>query len=276
MLCHDGAGFKEKIFMKKPQVVILAGGLGTRLSEETSIRPKPMVEIGTHPILWHIMKIYAHYGFDDFIICLGYKGEYIKQYFAQYFMHQSDMTIDLAHNTISYKNTIAEKWKITLVQTGLHDQTGSRIKQIQPYITGNTFMMTYGDGVADVDLNALLSFHQGHGKIGTLTAVQPTGKFGSLHLSPEGGVQGFQEKIAGDGRWINGGFFVLNQKIFNYLENNVQCIFERTPLETLANENQLMSYKHHAFWKPMDTLRDKLDLAEMVESGQAPWMVWNQ
>jgi glucose-1-phosphate cytidylyltransferase len=256
------------------KVVILAGGLGTRISEETDLKPKPMVEIGGKPILWHIMKIYSHYGFNDFIICCGYKGYMIKEYFANYFLHQADVTIDLAKNNLEIHSSHAEPWKITMVDTGLNTMTGGRIKRIEKYINNESFMLTYGDGVSNVDIQRLLSFHQKNKKKATLTAVQPSGKFGSLLLDETNAVLDFQEKPKGDGAWINGGFFVLEPEIFNYIENDDQSIWERTPLETLASENQLMAYKHDGFWRPMDTLRDKIELESMWNSQNCEWKLW--
>ncbi len=259
-----------------PQVVILAGGMGTRLSEETNLRPKPMVDIGEKPILWHIMKSYSHFGFTNFVICLGYKGYLIKEYFSHYFMHQSDVTLDLSSNKMIYHNTHSENWTITLADTGLESMTGARLKRIQKYITGDTFMMTYGDGVSDLSISDLLRFHQSHQKWVTLTAVQPTGKFGALGLNKNGDVAQFKEKIKGDGQWVNGGFFVLNTRIFDYIADDPMAIWEQEPLEKLSSEGQVQAYKHHGFWRPMDTLKDKLDLAHMVQSRQAPWMLWDR
>jgi glucose-1-phosphate cytidylyltransferase len=256
------------------KVVILAGGLGTRLSEETSIKPKPMVEIGGKPMLWHIMKMYSSYGFNDFVICLGYKGYLVKEYFANYFLHKSDVTIDLANNSIETHSTTVEPWKITLVDTGVNTMTGGRIKKIEKYIDTDTFMLTYGDGVSNVDCKELLKYHNTHGKYATLTAVQPGGKFGALGIEENNIISAFQEKIKGDGGWINGGFFVLNKKIFDYIKNDDQEIWERSPLEKLAKDSQLVSYKHHNFWRCMDTLKDKSDLEEMWNSGNAEWKTW--
>ena len=255
------------------KVVILAGGFGTRLSEETSIKPKPMVEIGEKPILWHIMKIYSHYGFNDFIICLGYKGYIIKEYFANYFLHMSDVTIDLRANRIEVHSSRSEPWRVTLVDTGLHTQTGGRIKRIQRYIGNETFMLTYGDGVADINIDRLVEFHRKHGKLATVTAVQPPGRFGALELDSDGNVIEFKEKPKGDGAWINGGFFVLESGVFDYIDGD-DTIWEREPLEKLAQDGQLVAYKHKGFWKPMDTLRDKRELEALWESGNPPWKVW--
>ncbi len=255
------------------KVVILAGGFGTRLSEETDIKPKPMVEIGGKPILWHIMKIYSTYGFNDFVICLGYKGYVIKEYFANYFLHMSDVTIDLKNNQLEIHNVKAEPWKVTLVDTGLNTMTGGRIKRVQKYIGNETFMLTYGDGVANINIKELLEFHKNHGKFATVTAVQPSGRFGALDLE-DGKVKAFKEKPKGDGAWINGGFFVLEPQIFEYIDGD-ETIWERDPLENLARDGQLMAYKHTGFWKPMDTLRDKRELESLWQSGNPPWKVWN-
>ena len=258
------------------KVVILAGGLGTRLSEETSVKPKPMVEIGGKPILWHIMKMYSHYGFNDFVICLGYKGYLIKEYFANYYLHQTDVTIDLCNNSIETLSSKVEPWKITLIDTGVNTMTGGRIKRIEKYIDTDTFMLTYGDGVCDINCADLLKYHNAHGKYATLTAVQPTGRFGALGIENDNTVSSFQEKVKGDGSWINGGFFVLNKKIFEYIKNDDQEIWERNPLEKLAKDSQLISWKHNGFWKCMDTLKDKSDLEEMWNLGKAEWKVWRE
>jgi len=256
------------------KVVILAGGLGTRLSEETDIKPKPMVEIGGKPILWHIMKIYSFYGFNEFVICCGYKGYLIKEYFANYFLHQADITIDLSVNSLKVHHSQAEPWKITLVDTGLNTMTGGRIKRIQQYINDETFMLTYGDGVSNINIGELVTFHKRHGKLATLTAVQTSGKFGSLNLGDSGLVNSFMEKPKGDGAWINGGFFVLEPKIFDFINEGDATIWERTPLENIANQNQLAAFKHNGFWRPMDTLRDKIDLEGMWNSKNCEWKLW--
>jgi len=255
------------------KVVILAGGLGTRLSEETTVKPKPMVEIGGKPILWHIMKIYSHYGFNEFIICLGYKGYFIKEFFANYFLHQSDVTIDLASNKIQIHNNSSEPWKVTLIDTGDATMTGGRILRVKDYIGDETFMLTYGDGVANVDLHALFVFHQERKKNATITAVQPVGRFGALGIDKESYVKNFIEKPEGDGQWVNGGFFVLEPKVFDFLENDT-TIFEKKPLETLAQQQQLMAYHHNGFWMPMDKLSDKVELEKLWQTGNAPWKVW--
>lgn len=255
------------------KVVLLAGGLGTRLSEETDLRPKPMVEIGGKPILWHIMKIYSHYGFNDFIVCCGYKSYYIKDYFYHYYMHQADMTVSLADNTTTYHNSQAEPWRVTLVDTGLQTMTGGRIKRIQSYIGEEDFMLTYGDGVSDIAIPELVRFHKESGTLATLSAVQTGGKFGALDLNGTH-IKSFQEKPKGDGTWINGGFFVLSPKVFDYIQEGDATIWERGPLETLAREGNLSAYKHSGFWHPMDTLRDKNELEAAWISGTAPWKVW--
>jgi len=252
------------------KVVILAGGLGTRLMEETEARPKPMVEIGGKPILWHIMKIYSQYGFNDFMVLLGYKGYIIKEYFTNYFLHQSDVTVDLKNNSIEIHKSTAEPWKITLIDTGLNTLTGGRIKRVQKYISDETFMVTYGDGVGDIDIKKLLEFHKSHKKFVTLTAIQLLGRFGALNIDNSNKVLSFQEKPKSDNAWINGGFFVLEPEIFDYIEGD-EIMWEREPLENLSKDSQVAAYKHTGFWKPMDTLRDKNELEQLWQSGQAPW-----
>jgi glucose-1-phosphate cytidylyltransferase len=254
------------------KVAILAGGFGTRLSEETDIRPKPMVEIGGRPILWHIMKYYSHYGHNDFVILLGYKGYYIKEYFANYFLHQSDVTLDIKNNKMEVLNNSAEPWRVTLVDTGMETMTGGRVLRARKYLNDGPFMLTYGDGVGDIDLNRLLEFHKQNRCKVTLTSVQPEGRFGSLEMEGDR-IKKFAEKPKGDGAWINAGFFVCETGIFDYLKDD-STILEREPLEGLARDNQLMAYKHHSFWKPMDTLRDKIQLEEMWQKKTAPWKVW--
>ena len=256
------------------KVLILAGGLGSRLSEETSLKPKPMVEIGGKPILWHIMKIYASYGFNDFIILCGYKGYMIKSYFANYYRHMADMTVDMVNNSIEYHKNNAEPWKVTLVDTGLENMTGSRIKQVKKYIGDEPFMLTYGDGVGDVNIPELIKYHQSHGKAITMTSVQPEGRYGSLVLNDQEQVTSFQEKPKGDGAWINAGYFVCQPEVFDFIPEGDKIIFEREPLEGLASAGQLFTYKHEGFWKPMDTQRDKGQLEDLIEKGKAPWIRW--
>lgn len=255
------------------KVVILAGGLGTRLSEETDVKPKPMVEIGGKPILWHIIKIYSNYGFNDFVICLGYKGYVLKEYFANYFLHQSDITINLKENKLVVHNCKAEPWKITLIDTGIHTNTGGRIKRVREYIGNETFMMTYGDGVADIDIMALLNFHKAHKRYATITSVQPTGRYGAMDIGEDDRVSSFVEKPKGDGSWVNGGFFVLEPQIFDYIDGD-EIIWEKEPLENITRDKQLVAYKHKGFWKCMDTLRDKVELENLWKSGHAPWKIW--
>jgi len=255
------------------KVVILAGGLGTRLSEETVLRPKPMVEIGGMPILWHIMKIYSSYGFNDFVICLGYKGYVVKEYFANYFLHKSDVTIDLSDNSIKVHDSQAEPWKITLVDTGNDSMTGGRIKRIQQHIGNETFMITYGDGVGSVNIEKLVAFHRSQGKLCTVTAVQPSGRFGALNIGDNSEVSSFMEKPKGDGAWINGGFFVCEPGIFDYIDGD-STIWEKQPMEKIAADGQMAAFNHEGFWKPMDTLRDKHELEQDWTSGQAKWKNW--
>ncbi len=254
------------------KVVILAGGRGTRLAEETSVLPKPMVEIGGRPILWHIMKIYAQHGFTDFVVCLGYKGYIIKEYFANYFLHMCDVTFDLAHNKLEVHHSQAEPWKVTLVDTGDSTQTGGRVKRVARYLDDD-FMLTYGDGVADIDIKALVDFHRREGRLATVTGVQPPGRFGSLEIDGTRAT-GFAEKPIGDGGWINGGFFVLSKKTIDYVAGDT-TVWEREPMERLAHEGQLGVYLHHGFWQPMDTLRDRSQLEAMWSSGRAPWKTWS-
>lgn len=255
------------------KVVILAGGLGTRLSEETTLRPKPMVEIGGKPILWHIMKLYSHYGYHDFIVCLGYKGYLIKEYFANYFMHQTDVTVDMENNLIEYHKSQAEPWRISLIDTGTETQTGGRIKRASSYIGNEPFMLTYGDGVGNVGISSLVTFHKEHGRLMTVTAVQPSGRFGALNIDKNMNVKSFMEKPKGDGAWINGGFFVCQPEVLNYIGGD-NTTWEREPMEQIAREGQMQAFKHEGFWKPMDTLRDKLELEKLWSSGQAPWKTW--
>lgn len=258
------------------KVVILAGGFGTRLSEETKSIPKPMVQIGEKPIIWHIMKTYSHYGYNDFVVCLGYKGYALKEWFSNYFVHTSDITIDLRNNQLEVHNSRSEPWRVTLVETGLHTMTGGRIKRVQKYIGNEAFMLTYGDGVSDVDIAELVTQHRESQKLLTVTAYKPQGKFGSLEIADNGSVTAFTEKPAGDGIWINAGFFVCQPEVFDYIKDGDQTIFERGPLEQLATIGQMNSYKHRGFWKPMDTLRDNTELNDMWENGTAPWKIWNE
>jgi len=256
------------------KVVILAGGFGTRISEESHLKPKPMIEIGERPILWHIMKIYSSYGFNDFIICLGYKGYCIKEYFAHYFLHESDVTFDFKNsNERMVHHHSAEPWTVTLVDTGGETMTGGRVKRVQEYIGNEPFLLTYGDGVADVNIADLVAYHKAHGKLATVTSIQPAGRFGALDLDSDNLVHGFKEKPKGDGAWINGGFFVLEPEVLGYIAGD-STILEKEPLEGLARDKQLVSYKHDGFWQPMDTLRDKNHLDELWKSGGAPWKVW--
>jgi glucose-1-phosphate cytidylyltransferase len=256
------------------KVVIFAGGLGTRLAEETDIRPKPMVEIGGKPILWHIMKIYSHYGYNDFVICLGYKGFYIKEYFMDYYMHNSDMTIELHSNKVDIHFTHTESFKVTLVDTGLGTKTAGRLKRIKQYVGDEPFMLTYGDGVSNVNINDLVRFHQQHGKIATVTAIQPEARFGGMELADNGQVHIFKEKPIGDGRWINGGFFVLSPQVFKYLDENADdTMWEDGPLASLSKNGELMAYRHSGFWKCMDAMRDKIELEQLWQH-QPLWKVW--
>jgi glucose-1-phosphate cytidylyltransferase len=255
------------------KVVILAGGLGTRLSEETVLKPKPMVQIGNFPILWHIMKGYSAHGIHDFILCAGYRGYMIKEYFANYFLHQSDVTFDMKDNRMEVHEKRSEPWRVTIVDTGDDSMTGGRLKRVAPYLGNETFCMTYGDGVGNVDIRASIAFHRAHGKLATLTAVQPSGRFGALNLAGGDRVASFQEKPRGDGAWINGGFFVLDPRVIDFIEGDA-TIWERDPMERLAAEGQMMAFRHEGFWQPMDTLRDKQKLEELWESGQAPWKIW--
>jgi len=257
------------------KVVIFAGGLGTRISEETDTRPKPMVEIGGMPILWHIMKTYGSYGFNEFIICLGYKGYVIKEYFMNYFLHNSDLTVDLENNNVTYHNSNSEKFKVTLVETGLNTKTAGRLKVVQPYIGNEDFMLTYGDGVCDVDLKQLLAYHKKHGRIATVTAVALEARFGGMDLGNDSEVVSFREKAKDESKWINGGYFVLKPEVFKYLDGDMSnMMWEDEPLERLTNDNQLQAYQHHGFWKCMDALRDKIELEQLWQSGQAKWKTW--
>jgi glucose-1-phosphate cytidylyltransferase len=255
------------------KVVILAGGLGTRLAEETTVKPKPMVDIGGRPVLWHIMKIYSHYGFTDFVVCLGYRGYVIKEYFANYFLHMSDVTFHLAENRMEVHRETAEAWRVTLVDTGEHTMTGGRVKRVLSYLAGEeVFALTYGDGVADIDLKAQLAFHRAHGRKATVTAVRPAKRFGALSLEGDR-VSSFKEKPDDDGGWINGGFFLLSPSIGDLIEGD-KTVWEREPMETLSNQDQLRAFQHHGFWHPMDTVRDKTFLEEEWANGQAKWKIW--
>ena len=258
------------------KVAILAGGLGTRLGEETSVRPKPMVEIGGKPILWHIMKIYSRYGFNDFVILTGYKSEYIKNYFLNYYTQNSDFTIDLSSNSLTIHRNVSEPWKVSVIDTGRETLTGGRIKRAQEFLSDDTFMLTYGDGVSDVDISKLVEFHKRNGKYATLTAVQPQGRFGVLDIDGDS-ITSFQEKPKNSSSaWINGGFFVLEPEIFKYIKGGDSTVWEREPLMSLAKDGQLCAYKHNGFWHPMDMLKDKQELNKLWNSNNAPWKVWNE
>ena len=257
------------------KVVIFAGGLGTRLMEETEARPKPMVEIGGKPILWHIMKIYENYGFNDFIICLGYKAQMIKEYFLNYYLYNSDVTIELEQNKVEVHFTNTESFKVTLIDTGLYTNTAGRLKGVQKYLGEETFMLTYGDGVSDINLNELIKFHKEKRKLVTMTSVQVPGRYGNIDTTENGEVKNFQEKPDGDGMWINGGFFVMEAGIFKYLEGNMYDVqWEKKPLVEIANDGQLVAYRHHGFWKAMDAMRDRIELEELWSSGKSPWKTW--
>lgn len=256
------------------KVLILAGGFGSRLSEETTLKPKPMVEIGGKPVLWHIMKIYSHYGFNEFIILCGYKGYVIKEYFANYYLHMADLTINMATNSFTYHSNYAEPWKVTLIDTGLDTMTGSRINRVKEYVRDEPFLLTYGDGVSDIDIHKLIKFHKNHGKVITMTSVQPEGRYGSLNVNNQEQVVSFQEKPKGDGAWANAGFFVCQPEVFEYIPVGEKIIFEREPLENLAKKGQLYTYKHEGFWKPMDSIRDKSQLEELIINKKAPWIKW--
>jgi glucose-1-phosphate cytidylyltransferase len=257
------------------KVVILAGGLGSRLMEETGARPKPMVEIGGKPILWHIMKIYEHQGFNDFVICLGYKAYFIKEYFLNYYQYNSDITVELSNNNVTVHTSNTESFKVTLIDTGLSTNTAGRIKRIQKYIANETFMLTYGDGLCNIDLYKLLAFHRSTGKLATLTSIQVPGRYGNIDISETGGVNSFQEKPRGDGMWINGGFFILEPGIFKYLDGDMDGIqWENKPLKEITADGELGAYQHTGFWKCMDALRDRIELEELWDGGDAPWKIW--
>jgi len=254
------------------KVVILAGGLGTRISEETQVKPKPMIEIGGMPILWHIMKVYSAYDINDFVICCGYKGYIIKEYFANYFLHMSDVTFDLKDNKMEVHHKFAEPWKVTLVDTVLETTTGGRLKKVKNYVNDEPFCLTYGDGLSNVNLSDLIQFHKSNNTIATVTSVQPPGRFGLMDIEGDK-ISNFMEKPSGDGNWVNGGYFVLEPKVFDYLEDD-STVWERAPLERLAKEGQLSAFKHSSFWQPLDTLRDKNYLEKLWASGKAPWKIW--
>ncbi|WML36761.1 glucose-1-phosphate cytidylyltransferase [Clostridium sp. OS1-26] len=258
------------------KVVILAGGFGTRINEESHLRPKPMIEIDNMPILWHIMKSYSYYGFNDFIICCGYKAYVIKEYFAQYYLHRSDITYDFANNNqTEIHSNVAEPWKVTLVDTGLNTMTGGRIKRIKDYIGDEPFMLTYGDGVCDINIKELVEYHKQHGSLATITAIQPGGRFGALEIDEKNNIRAFAEKRKEDGGWINGGFMVLQPEVIDLIKDDT-TVFEKEPLETLAKTNQLKAYYHNGFWQCMDTLRDKMYLEELIANDKAPWKVWEK
>ena len=254
------------------KAVILAGGLGTRIAEESTVRPKPMVEIGGKPVLWHIMKLYSHHGIDEFVICLGYKGYLIKEYFANYCLHNSDVTFDMTTNRMQVHQRKAEAWKVTLVDTGEKTQTAGRLKRVASYLDGDTFCFTYGDGLADVDIRSLIGFHREQGRKATVTAVQPPGRFGAIDIEGQH-ITRFHEKPLGDGTWVNGGFFVLNRAVLEYIDDD-DTVWEQAPLEKLAREGELSAYKHRGFWQPMDTLRDRNRLEELWQAGDPPWRLW--
>jgi glucose-1-phosphate cytidylyltransferase len=257
------------------KAVILAGGLGTRLSEETGLKPKPMVEVGGKPLLWHIMKIYSCHGITDFVVCLGYRGYVVKEYFANYSLHMSDVTFDLARNQMTVHQSFSEPWRVTLVDTGALTLTGGRLKRVRDHLDDETFLMTYGDGVADIDVAASIAFHRAHGRVATLTATQPPGRFGRLVFGDQDAVVEFEEKPEGDGAWINGGFFVLEPTVLDYIEGD-ETSWESHALPRLAAEGRLGAYRHHGFWQPMDTLRDRQRLEELWAADRAPWKVWDR
>ncbi len=257
------------------KVVIFAGGMGTRISEESHLKPKPMIEIGGKPILWHIMKIYSSFGYNDFIICLGYKGYVIKEYFINYFYHNSNVTIELRNNKIQVHNTEAESFRVTLVDTGLDTKTGGRLQQVKRFLNDEDFMLTYGDGVTDINIQNLVDFHKSHTKIATMTAIIPEGRFGTMNIGEDNVVKDFKEKPINDNHWINGGFFVLSPKVFDYLQGDMSNVmWEQEPMQQLTSNGQLVTYKHHGFWKCMDALRDKVELEELWSSGDAKWKLW--
>lgn len=258
------------------KAVILAGGLGTRISEETDLKPKPMVEIGGKPILWHIMKSYSEYGINDFLILIGYKGSVIKDYFANYFLYQSDVTFDLKNNRMEVHNNESESWRVTLIDTGINAMTGARVKRAKQYVGDETFLLTYGDGVADLNISETIDFHKKHGGVLTMTSAQPAGRFGALVIDEDNRVMEFNEKPKGDGSWINAGYYVCDPKLFDYISDSEDEVFEENPISKLTSANQLYSYKHRGFFMPMDTLRDKKILSELWGQGTAPWCVWDR
>jgi len=258
------------------KVLILAGGYGSRLSEETELKPKPMVEIGGRPILWHIMKIYSHFGFDEFIILCGYKGYLIKEYFANYFLYNADVTFELKDGSMNIHNNLSEHWKVTLINTGIDTLTGGRIKKVQAYVGNNKFLLTYGDGVANININKLIDFHESHDGFITMTSSQPEGRFGALDIVGNGRVSSFVEKPKGDGAWINAGYFVCEPEVFDYIPDEDNCSFEKEPLQKLAQDGKLFTYRHKDFWQPMDTLRDKIRLNKLWDSGNAKWKIWDK
>ena len=258
------------------KVAILAGGLGTRLSEETDLRPKPMVEIGGYPVLWHIMKAYSYWGFNEFVILTGYKSHIIKEYFIDYYTRYSDITVDMAANTVEIHKTRTEPWKVTMLYTGPNTMTGGRLLRAKKYLGNERFMLTYGDGVSDINIPELIKCHNAAGKLATLTSVQPSGRFGAIEISSDGTIKSFKEKPVGDGAWINGGFFVMEPGVFDYLTNGDDTILERKPFESLSGAGQLNAYKHRGFWRPMDTLRDKNELSDLWANGTAPWALWQK
>jgi len=257
------------------KVVIFAGGYGTRISEESHLRPKPMIEIGNKPILWHIMKMYSSYGYNDFIICLGYKGYMIKEYFLNYFIHNSNVTVDLTNNHVQIHSTVSEPFKVTMIETGLNTKTAGRLQQVLPYIDGDDFMLTYGDGVANINVNELVAFHQQKGKVCTMTSIIPEGRFGTMDIDEFDMVKDFKEKPKNDNHWINGGFFVLNKKVAEFLKGDMtDVMWEQDPLIELTQKNELVTYKHRGFWKCMDAMRDKVELDQLWDTGNAPWKIW--
>lgn len=258
------------------KALILAGGFGTRLSEETDIKPKPMVEIGGKPILWHIMKTYSHYGINEFVILLGYKGYYIKEYFANYFLHQSDVTIDMLNGDMAVHKNFSEPWKVTLLDTGINSMTGARVKKAKSHIGNEPFLLTYGDGVANIDIRATINFHKKHGKLMTMTSAQPDGRFGALEINENDQVVAFTEKPKGDGSWINAGYFVCQPEVLDYIPTGDDVVLEQGPLKNLAKHGQIYTYKHNDFWMPMDSLRDKVKLDEIYKTNKAPWVVWDK